>query len=92
MCLVSQTMFACSKLRAGLLGSNRNRDIIKNRSLDLNPIEDVWDELGRTGLDRGCEESWENMDQNLIRSMPAKIQAVIYARGGNPGVNFVLKA
>lgn len=69
------------------------------RSPDMNPIEHVWDELGRrirrhTPSPRTAQElrelllqEWNNIDQNVIRnlieSMPRRLQAVINARGGN---------
>lgn len=69
------------------------------RSPDLNPIEHVWDELGRS-IRRGPNppetldelrialvRAWDGMDQNVIRnlisSMPARMEAVVRARGGN---------
>ena len=69
------------------------------RSPDLNPIEHVWDEMGRRlrrhvpGPRNWREfrdilvQEWENLPQdviqNLIQSMPRRLQAVITARGGN---------
>lgn len=69
------------------------------RSPDLNPIEHVWDEMGRR-LRRHAQaprnsrelrqilvQEWnnfpQNVIQNLIQSMPRRLQAVITARGGN---------
>lgn len=68
-------------------------------SPDLNPLEHVWDHIGRAIRDRRGElhtleqlrqavrEEWGNLDQHfithLIDSMPRRLQAVIGARGGN---------
>lgn len=68
-------------------------------SPDLNPIEHVWDQLGRSirsrqnqpttldDLETALREEWERLPQEnlrrLIRSMPRRIRAVITARGGN---------
>jgi hypothetical protein len=69
------------------------------RSSDLNPIEHVWDMLGRRvrqhrsspqtlqDLRNVLIEEWDNISQeevtNLISSMPQRLEAVIRARGGN---------
>lgn len=69
------------------------------RSPDLNPIEHVWDIMGRQFRARRnppatlnelgvvLQEIWDNIDQelisNLILSMNHRCQAVIAARGGN---------
>ena len=69
------------------------------RSPDMNPIEYVWDMLGRRvknrrprpeslqELRRALGEEWELIPQediaNQIESMPRRIDAVIQARGGN---------
>lgn len=69
------------------------------RSPDINPIEHVWDELGRCVKQRNpppitlrelkiaLTEEWENIPQNRIRnlvySMPNRVNAVMEARGGN---------
>lgn len=69
------------------------------RSPDLNPIEHVWDEMKRrlrrhVPAPRNSQElrnvlvqEWENLPQgviqNLIQSMPRRLQAVVTARGGN---------
>lgn len=69
------------------------------RSPDLNPIEHVWDHMGRTirqhevprrtlqELQNELNVIWNNMDQGyvqtLIESMPRRMQAVIRARGGH---------
>lgn len=69
------------------------------RSPDINPIEHVWDALGRkvrsrvpapANLQQLSEvliEEWQQIDQayiqNLIEGMPRRIAAVIRARGGN---------
>lgn len=69
------------------------------RSPDLNPIEQVWDNLNRrlrssenhpaTLNDLGIQlrEIWEGLDQNILRSlilsMNRRCRAVINARGGN---------
>lgn len=68
-------------------------------SPDLNPIEPVWDMLGRRIRSRvptpmtlnelrgALLEEWETIQQNeishLIEGMPRRMQAVIRARGGN---------
>lgn len=68
------------------------------RSPDLNPIENLWDTIGRRlreernlntleDVGRRLIEIWEEIDQNdirsLILSMGRRCQAVISARGGN---------
>ncbi|KAH0811856.1 hypothetical protein GEV33_010935 [Tenebrio molitor] len=69
------------------------------RSPDLNPIEHLWDVVGkqvraRCGelvslqeLRRVVQEEWDNTPQeeiqHLIESMPRRLEAVIRARGGN---------
>ena len=69
------------------------------RSRDLNLIKHVWDEMGRhlrkhVPAPRNSRElrdilaqEWDNLPQdviqNLIQSMPRRLQAVITARGGN---------
>ena len=68
-------------------------------SPDLNPIEHLWDILGKRTkarnvlpetlqeLQRALLHEWGEIDQqvirNLIQSMPRRMQAVIDARGGN---------
>jgi transposase len=68
-------------------------------SPDLNPIEHVWDKLGRqirshpvvpdnlNDLRIALLEEWERIPQdyvqNLFESMPRRMEAVIRARGGN---------
>lgn len=68
-------------------------------SPDLNPIEHVWDMLGKRVKERevapatvdelrlALQEEWQNIPQdairNLIDSMDRRMQAVIRARGGN---------
>lgn len=68
-------------------------------SPDMNPIEHVWDIMGRQVRARPVQpkslgelrnallEEWDRFPQesiaNLIRSMPRRCQAVIKARGGN---------
>lgn len=68
-------------------------------SPDLNPIEQVWDRLGRQTRQRdpapstketlktALLEEWDRIPQefidNLIRSMPRRLGAVIKARGGS---------
>ena len=68
-----------------------------SRSPDLNPIEQVWDMLGRRVRQRNIEtlpelrrallEEWENIPQesitNCVASMPNRLMEVIRARGGN---------
>jgi transposase len=69
------------------------------RSPDMNPIEHVWDELGRRirhrenipetipSLRIALQEEWEQLPQdviaNLIRSVPRRLETLIAARGGN---------
>ena len=69
------------------------------QSPDLNPIEHVWDLIGRAVRSRNMTfhtlrelsdavtEEWDNIPQevvqNLIASMPERMQCVIRARGGN---------
>lgn len=69
------------------------------RSLDLNPIEHMWDHLGRrvrqnygefqtvVTLEQALVNEWEQIPQEvvaaLIQSMPDRMRAVIQARGGN---------
>lgn len=69
------------------------------RSPDLNPIEHVWDKLGRRIRQRAhvpetledvktaLQEEWEAIDQEeisaLIRSMPRRLRAVIASGGRN---------
>lgn len=69
------------------------------RSPDLNPIEHLWDNMGRrvrallpppgnlNDLSLRLTEIWDQTDQdairNLIFSMPRRCEAVIRARGGN---------
>lgn len=71
---------------------------IPARSPDLNPIEHVWDELGRRirhrdqapttlrELENVLSEEWENISQeyiaNIISSMPNRLGEVRTARGG----------
>ena len=68
------------------------------QSLDLSPIEQAWDILKRRLAayehpPKGIEELWERTQvkwekisveecQNLIESMPGRIQAVLKAKGG----------
>lgn len=68
-------------------------------SPDMNPIEHVWDALGRrirrrvpapmtlNELREALLEEWEAIPQHaishLIEGMPRRMQAVIQARGGN---------
>jgi len=67
------------------------------RSPDLNPIEHVWDILGRRMQHRACQnlnqlfgalkEEWHSIPQEdldgLIRSMPRRVGMVISNRGGH---------
>lgn len=67
------------------------------RSLDLSPIEHVWDHLGRqvrqptrlAELESRLQELWNEMTQDTIRnlyaSMPTRIASCIQARGGPTG-------
>jgi hypothetical protein len=68
------------------------------QSPDLNPIEHLWDHLkkllgGYKEPPKGILELWERVDkewngikaevcQNLIESMPRRVEAVIKAKGG----------
>lgn len=66
-----------------------------SQSADLNPIEPLWDELGRRANARKCsnlrdlfallQREWAAIQQhvldNLIESMPRRCQAVIDAKG-----------
>lgn len=68
-------------------------------SPDLNPIEHIWDQLGKAirgrpnqpitlaELEEALVEEWDLLPQEnirrLIRSMPRRIQAVIQSHGGN---------
>lgn len=68
-----------------------------SRSPDLNPIEHIWDMLGRRVCQRNIEtlpelrrallEEWENIPQegitNVVASMTSRLIEVIGARGGN---------
>lgn len=69
------------------------------QSPDMNPIEHLWDELGRRVRSRerppvtlqemadALSEEWDNIPQqritNLISSMPRRLEALRVARGGN---------
>ena len=67
------------------------------QSPDLNPIQNVWSQLGRmihrdaptdlAELERKIHENWamigRRMCLDLIRSMPMRIQECIDARGGH---------
>ena len=67
------------------------------RSPDLNPIEHVWDILGRRMQHRACQslnqlfdalkEEWHAIPQEdldgLIHSVPRRVGGVISARGGH---------
>ncbi|KAJ4450220.1 hypothetical protein ANN_01627 [Periplaneta americana] len=67
------------------------------RSLDLSPIEHVWDHLGRQlqqprslqDIENQLQKIWTDMPQDTIRnlhaSMPARITACIQTRGGQTG-------
>jgi hypothetical protein len=64
-------------------------------SPDLNPIEHVWDFLGKrvrrrqlrpetlNGLRVALQEEWAQIPQDYIQSMPNRLRDVIRARGGN---------
>ncbi|KAL3289689.1 hypothetical protein HHI36_023092 [Cryptolaemus montrouzieri] len=80
---------------------NAEIDILRwpARSPDLNPIENVWDNMGRQVQQRGmpCRtlqqlenlfpEIWNSLTQeyiqNLFEGLPRRILPVIRARGGN---------
>jgi hypothetical protein len=69
------------------------------RSPDLNPIEHVWDMVGRRvkvrtpapadlrDVSAAVIQEWQEIDQAVIRDlfegMPRRMEAVIQARGGN---------
>ena len=67
------------------------------RSPDLNPIEHVWDILGRRMQHRACQnlnqlfdalkEEWDNIPQedldHMISNMPRCVGMVISANGGH---------
>jgi len=69
------------------------------QSPDLNPIENLWNHLDRQVRKRkplpqtkqdlitAIQEEWSNISlemlQNLIMSLPHRIEAVIKAKGGN---------
>lgn len=75
-----------------------NRLVSPPRSPDLNPIEHLWDTIGRrlrlrpdcpsslAELRLAVVEEWNGISQeiiqNLIASMPRRVKAVIKARGG----------
>ena len=67
------------------------------QSPDLNPIENLWSILNQQ-VDKGdvtnklklfsaLEDAWNKIDdhylQNLVESMPRRLQAVIQAKGGH---------
>ena len=66
------------------------------QSPDWNPIENLWQDLGKgtrlhhsknlKDLERALFQTWDAIPmercQTLVKSMPARIQAVIRARGG----------
>ncbi|GFY52238.1 tc1-like transposase protein [Trichonephila inaurata madagascariensis] len=65
------------------------------QSLDLNPLENLWNSvnlkirkrkiLSKSALKQALIEEWSNTDatvtEHLIKSMPARLQAVIDAKG-----------
>ncbi|GFS70153.1 tc1-like transposase protein [Trichonephila clavipes] len=65
------------------------------QSPDLNPLENLWNSLdlkirkrkisSKSALKQALIEEWSNTDptvtENLIKSMPARLQAVIDAKG-----------
>ena len=67
------------------------------RSPDVNPIEHVWDYLKRekirhaaTSKERLWEvlcQCWNSIEastlQNLVKSMPKRVQAILKAKGGH---------
>ena len=63
-------------------------------SPDLNPIEHIWDMLGRRMQAReppvqNIRQEWQQLSQQDIRrltgGMRRRVEAVIQARGGSPG-------
>ena len=67
-------------------------------SPDLNPIEGVWNRMkaqiaqqkprptSKEAMQAAIQSAWENLEacffENLVASMPARLQAVIKAEGG----------
>lgn len=90
------TPHRCQAVQRFLQTSNIRRIDWPARSPDLNPIEHLWDELGRRVRQRGptsiaqlatvLKEEWDAIPQqrirNLIQSMPRRIRDVLVTRGG----------
>ena len=87
----------CQAVQRLLEESNIRRIDWPARSPDLNPIEHLWDELGRRVRQRGptsiaqlasvLKEEWEAIPQQRIRhlilSMPRRLRQIILTRGGH---------
>ena len=72
------------------------------QSPDINPIENLWDELDQRDrknkisnkeyLKRALLEEWNEISadvtQNLVSSMPRRIQSILNAKGGPTKYNF----
>ena len=89
---------SCCRMRTEVIGNNNIRRMIwPANSPDLNPIEHVWDELGRwvyrdnaphniNELRQRLVQEWNNIPQNTIRrcisNMRKRCNACLAANGG----------